>query len=149
MSPPTLAVSAEQTFCLRSGLNTEVIDAVADLHYELELAPGHGRKASREGLLARLDRLRALLDNLGWETPEVQSDAQIDLADHRKAILEALTAELTSAVDQLLGGIEEDAKREASGKPWRHEVIADGVSALRDLSAIVRLFERAWGPAAD
>lgn len=83
--------------------------------------------------VARFDRARALLDQIGWNERDPEHDAQIDLDQHRAVILEALTEALENErylLDQP-GNLAEPQRQRAYG----HALIIESfLETLRERS---------------
>lgn len=132
-----LVVPAEMVRYLRDGLLLELVDAATDVYD----AGTDTRTMSKPGWyrepLAVFDRDRLLMDLIGWEDTDTQADVQIDLQEHREAVLEALWSRLHYSDDELREGMRVEAKRATAGEPPQDEMLTERVLALREWGAAV------------
>jgi DNA-binding XRE family transcriptional regulator len=132
-----LVVPAEMVRYLRDGLLSEIVEAASDV----QDAGTHTEKLSKPGWyrepLTFLDRHRALLDLIGWEDTDSQTDVQIDLHEHRGAVLEGLWSRLHYSDDELREGMRVEAERATAGEPPQDETLTERVLALREWGAAV------------
>jgi hypothetical protein len=90
MSTTILTVPAEMAEHLRSGLHSGIGDAAETI---AQIASEAGREQHPEWYrepLARFDRVRALLDVIGWSATDPAVEVSVDLCEHRQAVLDAL-----------------------------------------------------------
>ena len=85
-----LVVPAEMAEHLRSGLHSGIGDA-AETIAQVVAEPGREQHPEwyREPL-AHFDRVRALLDMIGWGATDPAVEVSVDLREHRHAVLDAL-----------------------------------------------------------
>jgi hypothetical protein len=86
-------IPAEAVLRLREALYSELGD-VAEEMATADRRPGRELTDDWSAPVARFDRTRALLDEIGWRHSDPEQDAQIDLDLHRQVIVEALTKAL-------------------------------------------------------
>jgi hypothetical protein len=77
---------------LREALYSELGNVAEELD-EIVVASERARD-DWSGPVARFDRARAVLDEIGWNERDHEHDVEIDLDRHREVIEEALSAEL-------------------------------------------------------
>lgn len=85
-----LTVPAEMAEHLRSGLHSGIGDAAETI---AQVVGEPGREQHPEWYrepLAHFDRVRALLDLIGWNATDPAVEVRADLSEHRQAILDAL-----------------------------------------------------------
>ncbi|HEV3319487.1 MAG TPA: hypothetical protein VG053_07120 [Solirubrobacteraceae bacterium] len=85
-----LTVPAEMAEHLRSGLHSGIGDAAETI---AQVVGEAGREQHPEWYrepLAHFDRVRALLDLIGWSATDPAVGVSVDLSEHRQAILDAL-----------------------------------------------------------
>lgn len=85
-----LTVPAEMAEHLRSGLHSGIGDAAETI---AQVVGETGREQHPEWYrepLAHFDRVRALLDLIGWSATDPAVEVRADLSEHRQAILDAL-----------------------------------------------------------
>ena len=87
-----IAVPAAAVLRLREALYGQV-GKVADEISEIVVTPWRADE-DWSPLVARFDRTRVLLDEVGWNERDPERDIQIDLDRHRQVIVEALSDEL-------------------------------------------------------
>jgi hypothetical protein len=127
-----LTVPAEMVGLLREGLHSE-IEAAVQLIAPVVEAPDREQHPERyRAPLARLDAARALLDLVGWGTPDPPADVRVDLGEHHRALLRALRSELL-VEEEALGGGQESGPRDAAERRG----IAERAEALRELISTV------------
>jgi transcriptional regulator with XRE-family HTH domain len=133
----TLVIPAEMVMFLRDGLLGGIVDASTNVCD----AGSHTEKLSKPGWyrepLAYFDRHRVLLDLIGWEHTDTQVDVQIDLREHREAVLEALWSALNYSDDDLREGLRVEAERAKAGEPPQDATLTERVLALREWAAAV------------
>jgi hypothetical protein len=85
-----LTLPAEMAEHLRSGLHSGIGDA-AETIAQVVVEPGREQHPEwyREPL-AHFDRVRALLDLIGWAATDPPAEVSVDLREHRHAVLDAL-----------------------------------------------------------
>ncbi len=133
----TLVVPAEMVPYLRQGLHFKLgnaADAISEVVVQLDSERGAGWY--REPL-ERFDRLRVLLDHIGWEETDSPVEVHLDLREHRHAVLEALCVQVLVSEDELRESARVEAERTAAGEPPSHEATARRVRALREWVAAV------------
>jgi hypothetical protein len=136
-SQPVLVVPAEMVPYLREGLHFKIgnaADAISEVVVQLDSQRGAGWH--REPL-EHFDRLRVLLDHIGWEDSDSPVEAHVDLREHRHAVLEALRVQVLVSEDQLRESARVDAERTAAGEPPSHEATTQRVRALREWVAAI------------
>jgi hypothetical protein len=89
-------IPAEAVLRLREALYGELGDVAEELASVSRRPRARQQRDKWAQHLARFDRNRALLDEIGWVQRDPERDTEIDLARHRQAIVEALTAALES-----------------------------------------------------
>jgi hypothetical protein len=110
----TVLIPAELVDLLRDGLRSRLAVAAQ------QLATADGRLDAREhperyqDPLRRIDALRALLEDVGWDTPP--SDLHIDLQTHGWALVEALGDEVSFHASALRETGQDDEQREATAR---------------------------------
>ena len=92
----TIVVPAELVGLVRSAGWWELHRAVEELHTLVERleAKAPGSRKRPVGVLARLDRTRALLDRLRWTDAREEEALEIDLHQYHPALQAALLAQL-------------------------------------------------------
>jgi hypothetical protein len=85
-----MTVPAEMVEHLRSGLHSGIGDA-AETIAQVVGEPGREQHPEwyRESL-AHFDRVRTLLDTIGWGATDPAAEVSVDLREHRHAVLDAL-----------------------------------------------------------
>lgn len=91
----TIAIPADVLGELRGGLFSLLIDVAGDLDGVL-VRPAHKRDRGWVGPVARFDRVRSLLDLIGWERRAPERDVEVDLCWYGQTVEEALARELDS-----------------------------------------------------
>lgn len=133
----TLVVPAGMVTYLRDGLLSEIVDATSNLHNAGTRTTTMSKPGWYREPLAFFDRHRVLMDLIGWEYTDTQADVQIDLQEHREAVLEALRARLNYTDDELQEGMRVEAKRATAGEPPQDATLTERVLALRQWGAAV------------
>jgi hypothetical protein len=85
-----LTVPAEMVGYLRSGLHSGIGDAAETI---AQVVGEPGREQHPEWYrepLTHFDRVRALLNTIGWAATDPPAEVSVDLHEHRHAILDAL-----------------------------------------------------------
>lgn len=85
-----LVVPAEMVEHLRSGLHSGIGDATETI---ARVVGETGREQHPEWYrepLAHFDRVRALLDLIGWGATDPAAEVSVDLREHQQAVLDAL-----------------------------------------------------------
>jgi DNA-binding XRE family transcriptional regulator len=142
----TLVVPAGMVAYLRDGLLSGIVDAASDVQDAGTLTEKMSKPGWYQEPLAFFDRHRLLMDLIGWEDTDTQVDVQIDLQEHRGAVLEALWSRLNYTDDELREGMRVEAKRAAAGEPPQDETLTERVLALRDWAAGVEAQANALAP---
>jgi|CZKG01.1.fsa_nt_gi hypothetical protein len=88
-------IPADAVLRLREALYGQLGDIAEELA-SLVRTPGHERHTEWSEPVARFDRTRALLDEIGWNEPDPEQRAEIDLDQHRQVIVAALSDQLES-----------------------------------------------------
>jgi hypothetical protein len=146
-SQPVLVVPAEMVPYLREGLHFKIgnaADGISEVVVQLDSTRGIGWH--REPLEC-FDRLRVLLDHIGWEGIDSPAEVHVDLRQHRHAVLEALHVQVLVSEDQLRESVRVDAEQTAASEP-SHEVTTKRVRALREWVAAVEAQARTLDRAA-
>jgi hypothetical protein len=91
----TVAIPADVLGELREGLFSLLCDVAGDLD-GVFVRPAHKRDRGWVGPVARFDRVRALLDLIGWEQRAPEPDVEVDLCWYGQAVEDALARELDS-----------------------------------------------------
>ncbi len=94
MTPFTIPVPADVVGILRNALHTEIGQDTSEIVRVSE--DGHGDLHAEEydKPLLDFDAHRALLDAIGWSKPDSDEAVQIDLEQHKWALLTTLTRRL-------------------------------------------------------
>jgi hypothetical protein len=99
----TIIVPAEIVIDLRTALYTQ-IGAIAEVLDSLTLKPDRDRHPQRyHQPLQNLDRIRRLLDTIGWSQSNRRTSVELDLGEHRRALVGALQMALTVIDDAAAG----------------------------------------------
>lgn len=91
----TIAIPAEQVQFVRSGLYTDLRDSLEETCSVIEAShrESEDARALCEASFRHIDGARALLAVIGWATPTgEQEPVEIDLREHRSALVRALRA---------------------------------------------------------
>jgi DNA-binding XRE family transcriptional regulator len=142
----TLVIPAEMVTCLRDGLLSEIVDATSNVHHAGTHTPTMSKPGWYREPLAYFDRHRVLMDLIGWEYTDTQAEVQIDLQEHRDAVLEALRSRLNYTDDELREGMRVEAERATAGEPPQDEKLTERVLALREWGAAIEAQARALAP---
>lgn len=132
-----LAVPAAIVPYLRDGLHSEIGTAVEEISV---VTWEEGRAEHPEWYgepIEHLDRVRRLLDLVGWSANSKPGEIQIDVREHSQLILAALKTELSMVDGQLRESAQIDAERAARGEPPQRETTAQRMIALREFVAVV------------
>lgn len=138
MSTNTLVVPAELVRSLRGGLHSAfgvAAEEIATLSMEArrERDPDLYRES-----LAQFDRVRALLDVIGWVEVDPPVEVRFDLREHWQAALEALDNEIGAVKDRVKEAAAVDAERAERGEPPKREATIQRARALRKFTAKVQ-----------
>lgn len=109
----TTRVPAAVVAHLREGLLSELYN----IHEHLDaliIRPERSRRGKWAEPLARLDRVRPVLDLIGWEARDPEPDVELDLHQHRRVMETALSSELETMRD--LADTDDDHQREWASK---------------------------------
>jgi hypothetical protein len=106
---------------LRSALLVEIGDAAAEISSTSALARREHHPGWIQQHLERFDTHRHLLDTIGWTETPAQTSVEIDLDRHRHALINALTNQLDTELDQQL------APLESTNKHRRTQMNADAI----------------------
>jgi hypothetical protein len=116
-----LVVPAEMAEHLRSGLHSGIGDAAETI---AQVVGEPGREQHPEWYrdpLAHFDRVRALLDMIGWGATDPAAEVSVDLCEHRQAVLDALGVAMIVADADLK---EAESVSTANGKATIRRVLA-------------------------
>ncbi len=138
MSTNALVVPAELVGNLRDGLHAALSFAAEEVTSVI-FEPERSLEMYREPL-ARFDRVRALLDVIGWDREPDPAEARFDLREHLHATLDALEKEIDVASDRVKEAATVDAERAKRGEPPKREETIRRVLALREFAATVRAY---------
>jgi hypothetical protein len=118
-----LVVPAEMAEHLRSGLHSGIGDA-AETIAQVVGEPGREQHPEwyREPLV-HFDRVRALLDLIGWGATDPAVEVSVDLSEHRQAILDAFGVAMIVADADLKEG---ESVSTAKGKATIQRVLVLG-----------------------
>ena len=86
-------IPADAVLRLREALYGQLGDVAEELA-SASRQPGREVHDEWSGAVARFDRTRALLDEIGWSERDPERDAEIDLDQHRQVIVVALSDQL-------------------------------------------------------
>jgi hypothetical protein len=136
--PVLVAVPAEMVGMLCDGLIGALGNA-AEMISEAVAVSARVRPAGWfRASLARLDRVRALLDELGWGEDDPPVRVDVDLREHGAAVREALAVALPTIRADLVEADVVDADRARQGLPPKREATIARVRALREFTAAVK-----------
>lgn len=88
--------------------------------------------------LAQFDRVRALLDVIGWIEADPPVEVRFDLREHWQATLDALENEISASGDRVKEAAAVDAERAERGEPPKREATIQRARALREFAAMVQ-----------
>jgi hypothetical protein len=88
-------IPADAVLRLREALYGQIGDVAEDLATATRQPAREAREEWTEPV-ARFDRTRALLDEIGWNERDPERSAEVDVDQHRQVIVEALSAQLES-----------------------------------------------------
>lgn len=111
-----LTVPTEMVCSLRSGLHSSMqppVEGIADV-VDQEGREQHPEWCAKH--FAHLDEVLALLDVVGWSAADQPADVEIDLCEHRWALLKAIEAVACVAADELDEVNAINAERAARGE---------------------------------
>jgi len=118
-----LTVPAEMVEHLRSGLHSGIGDAAETIAQVVgEPAREQHPEWYREPL-SHFDRVRALLDTIGWAATDPPAEVSVDLREHRHAVLDALGVAMIVADADLKAA---ETVSTANGKATIRRVLALG-----------------------
>ncbi|MGN6371535.1 MAG: hypothetical protein ACTHM1_00870 [Solirubrobacteraceae bacterium] len=124
---------------VRLGLHTELGTAADEIETVSVERGRHEHPEWYEKPLAKLDATRALLDVVGWGEPEQAAEVDIDLDEHREALLAALTEQTTLHRELVEEADQVDVERAEKGKPPKAQATRARAAALDRLYARVTL----------
>lgn len=122
---------------LRDGLHSEIGTAAEEIlavTWETDRAE---HPAWYGEPIEHLDRVRRLLDLIGWSANSKPGEVQIDVREHSQLVLDALNTELLVVDEQLRESAQIDAERATRGEPPQRETIAQRMIALREFVAAI------------
>jgi hypothetical protein len=91
--PMMTTIPADAVLRLREALYSQLGDVAEELA-SADRRPGREIHDEWSTAVARFDRTRALLDEIGWSERDPEHDVEIDLDAHRQAIVAALSEQL-------------------------------------------------------
>jgi len=95
-----LTIPADLSVLVRSGAYGDLHTSLGELRGVIEGCRNVGTVGQRytliEGCFARVDATRALFDLVGWTHFPVKGKVEVDLAEHRQALRDALGARPTN-----------------------------------------------------
>lgn len=136
-SSTTLVVPPEMVRYLRDGLHNEIDNAAQAIS---QVVVDAGREQHPEWYrepLEHFDRVRALLDLIGWDETDSSAEVRVDLREHRRAILDALRMEMIVGDADLEEATAVDVERARRGELPKREATTQRVLALREFVAAV------------
>ncbi len=98
MSTP-LVIPPAVVSILRSAVLFEIGDAASEISTVSARARAESHPEWFAGHLNHFDTQRALLDALGWSEADIEIEAEIDLDQHRAALVRALANQLETELD--------------------------------------------------
>jgi hypothetical protein len=122
---------------LRDGLHSEIGTAVEEISVVTWEADRAEHPEWYGEPIEHLDRVRRLLDLVGWSANSKPGEIQIDVREHSQLVLDALNTELSVVDEQLRESEQIDAGRAARGEPPQRETTAQRMIALREFVAAV------------
>jgi hypothetical protein len=132
-----LTVPAEMAEHLRSGLHSGIGDA-AETIAQVVVEAGREQHPERyREPLEHFDRVRALLDLIGWSALDPAVEVRVDLREHRQAVLDALRVAMLVSDADLEEAERVDAERAKRDEPSKRETTIRHVHALREFVASV------------
>jgi hypothetical protein len=117
---------------LRGGLYSEIGGAAQAVLRVVEMPDREERPERYREPLERLDRVRALLDVVGWGETDPPVEVRVDLREHRWALMKALELALLIGSQDLEEADLVDAERAGRGEAPRREVTTVRVLMLRE-----------------
>lgn len=132
----TIIVPAEAVLDLRTGLYAQ-IGVIAEVLESLTLKPDRERHPQRyHRPLEDLAQIRSLLDAIGWDLPDSSVGVELDLREHRPALL--------SGLKTLLETIDQPATvGDSAAPPSTETAVSERASAIRALLCGARCESRA------
>jgi hypothetical protein len=136
-----LTVPAEMVIPLRSGLHSSLqlpVEGLADV------ADREGRECHPEWYakhFAHLDEVLALLDVVGWSAADQPAEVEIDLCEHRWALLKAIEAVARVAADELDAVTAIEADRAVRGETSKCKTTLRRLFAVNDFcwTVVIRI----------
>lgn len=128
-------IPAELVRTLRMGLHSELGGAAQDIERVSDRYGRHRHPEWYEEPLAKLDAVRALLDEVGWGEPSEPTDIEVSLAKHQCALLSALRSQACIHQDMIEEAELVDRERAKQGKPPKGPVTIARAEALSVLLA--------------
>jgi hypothetical protein len=135
--PVLVALPAEVVGAFCDGLVGALGDAAQALCEAISASPCARPDGWYREPLARLDRVRALLDELEWDEGDPLVELEVDLREHGQAAMEALAVALATGEDDLAEAEAVDADRARRGFPPKRGVTIERARTLREFAAIV------------
>jgi hypothetical protein len=136
--PVLVAVPAGVVGMLCDGLIGALGDGAETLSQEVAASARVRPAGWFRAPLARLNRVRALLDELGWGEDDPPVRVDVDLREHGAAIREALAVELPTIRADLMEADTVDADRTRRGLAPKREATIGRVRALREFATAVK-----------
>ncbi|MFI4977378.1 MAG: hypothetical protein ACHQC8_01675 [Solirubrobacterales bacterium] len=128
-----ITIPAKAVLRLREALYSQLGDVAEELA-SADRRPGREVHDEWSEAVARFDRARALLDEIGWTESDPERDAEIDLDRHRQVIVAALSDQLEAERYLMAdkGRAAESQRQRAYGRALIIECFAESVGLELD-----------------
>ena len=136
--PVLVTISAQALPPLRDGSVGALGNAAEALSEAVSTSPRARRREWWRAPLARLDGVRALLDELGWDGDDPSVQLDVDLREHGQAVQEALAVALPTCDADFAEAAAIDADRAERGLLPKHEATVRRVRAFRGFATVAR-----------